>query len=168
MNFFGVGPMEAIVIMVIALVIFGPGRLPEMMAEAGRMVRELRRMTRDITSEFDDSIREVRTTVTDVQQSVKDAQKDTRDFANSVATSVSDAAKLDGVVLSESHAKRPSAANRQFATPSQLKQEQAARAKASTVPAGPAPSKDDPLADIVGLDEDSDSSVLPEKPPASS
>lgn len=41
---------------VIALVIFGPERLPGMAAQAGRMLRELRRMAEGAKSELQDSL----------------------------------------------------------------------------------------------------------------
>jgi|SRR5688500_5242959 TatA/E family protein of Tat protein translocase len=52
MNFLGMGPMELMVILVMALVIFGPGKLPEIAGQVGRVVRDFRRMTGDLSSEF--------------------------------------------------------------------------------------------------------------------
>ena len=40
------GPMEVTVILVVALIIFGPGRLPEMGAQAGKAVRDFRKLTK--------------------------------------------------------------------------------------------------------------------------
>jgi TatA/E family protein of Tat protein translocase len=52
MNFLGMGPMELMVILVLALVIFGPGKLPEIAGQVGRVVRDFRRTTSDLSSEF--------------------------------------------------------------------------------------------------------------------
>jgi sec-independent protein translocase protein TatB len=52
MNFLGMGPMELMVILVLALIIFGPGKLPEIAGQVGRVVRDFRRMTGDLSSEF--------------------------------------------------------------------------------------------------------------------
>src|SRR6185295_3027246 len=52
MNFLGMGPMELMVILVLALVVFGPGKLPEIAGQVGRVVRDFRRMTGDLSSEF--------------------------------------------------------------------------------------------------------------------
>lgn len=49
---FGIGAPEAIIIAVLALIIFGPERLPEIAAQAGKMIRDFRRMSDDVTSEF--------------------------------------------------------------------------------------------------------------------
>ncbi len=47
---------KLIVLGVIALVVFGPERLPAMAAQAGRMLRELRRMAEGATSELQESL----------------------------------------------------------------------------------------------------------------
>jgi len=60
MNLFGIGPMEMAVIGVIALLIFGPEKLPEVMGQAGKAVRDFRRMTSQFTSEFEDTIAEAK------------------------------------------------------------------------------------------------------------
>ena len=45
MNFLGMGPMELMVILVLALIIFGPGKLPEIAGQVGKVVRDFRRTT---------------------------------------------------------------------------------------------------------------------------
>lgn len=52
MNFLGMGPMELVLIMVLALIVFGPGKLPEIAGQIGRMVRDFRRTTGDMSAEF--------------------------------------------------------------------------------------------------------------------
>ncbi len=52
MNFLGMGPMELVLIMVLALIVFGPGKLPEIAGQVGRMVRDFRNATSDMSSEF--------------------------------------------------------------------------------------------------------------------
>ncbi|HLZ37667.1 MAG TPA: sec-independent translocase [Mycobacteriales bacterium] len=47
-----VGFGEVLVLIVAALFIFGPDRLPRAAAEAGRMLRELRRLTRQATADL--------------------------------------------------------------------------------------------------------------------
>lgn len=44
---FGIGPFEAILILVIIVTIFGVGRLPEVGGAIGRSIREFRRAARD-------------------------------------------------------------------------------------------------------------------------
>ena len=52
MNFLGMGPMELMVILVLALIVIGPAKLPEMAGQVGRVIRDFRRMTGDLSSEF--------------------------------------------------------------------------------------------------------------------
>lgn len=42
---FGIGPWELVLILIIALVIFGPGKLPEIGQALGKGVKEFRRAT---------------------------------------------------------------------------------------------------------------------------
>ena len=51
MDFFGIGPMEILLILVVALVIFGPGRLPEIARKVGQAIRTVRKATFDLTAE---------------------------------------------------------------------------------------------------------------------
>ena len=44
-----IGPLELIIILAIALLIVGPGRLPEMGNAIGRTIREFRKASTDIT-----------------------------------------------------------------------------------------------------------------------
>jgi len=51
----GIGPLELLLILVIALVVVGPKKLPEMGRQAGKMLRDLRRMQDEVkdTIRFD-------------------------------------------------------------------------------------------------------------------
>jgi len=52
MEIFGVGPVELLVIVVIALIVFGPGRLPEISAALGRAIGDLRRASSAFTADL--------------------------------------------------------------------------------------------------------------------
>ncbi|MEX0664826.1 MAG: twin-arginine translocase TatA/TatE family subunit [Acidimicrobiia bacterium] len=48
------GPAEILVIFVIALLVFGPNRLPEIGRQVGKGVREIRKFQQTLRSDFDD------------------------------------------------------------------------------------------------------------------
>ena len=52
MNFLGLGPAEIFVVMLLALIVFGPGKLPEIGQGLGRAIRQFRTATSEITEEF--------------------------------------------------------------------------------------------------------------------
>jgi Tat protein translocase TatB subunit len=51
MGFLDVGPLELIVVFAVALLVFGPNRLPEVIGQVGRWVRNIRRITDEVTRE---------------------------------------------------------------------------------------------------------------------
>jgi len=52
---FGMGPSELIVVLVIALLVLGPQRLPELARSLGKAIGEFKRATSDIQSELDNA-----------------------------------------------------------------------------------------------------------------
>jgi sec-independent protein translocase protein TatB len=56
MELFGVGAGELLLIMVLALVVIGPERLPEVAGQIGRTVADLRRQANQLTGEFQRSL----------------------------------------------------------------------------------------------------------------
>ena len=50
MNFFDMGPLEIVLILVVALIIWGPRRIPEIARTLGKTMRTLRKATFDITA----------------------------------------------------------------------------------------------------------------------
>lgn len=52
---FGLGATELIVILVIALVIFGPGKLPELGSALGRGIRDFRKSVEGIEGKEDEA-----------------------------------------------------------------------------------------------------------------
>ena len=122
MSFFGMGPMEIGVILVIALIIFGPGKLPEIGAQVGKGIRDFRAATGDITGEFQKAMGDFQGVADEVRQSAAEVQESTRSLTH-----------LDPGMTPATKPARP--------LPSSV----------TGVPAdGPAnPTKDDPLADLM-------------------
>ncbi len=50
---FNIGPTELLIILVLALIVFGPQRLPEIGRSIGRSLREFRRATDEIRGEIE-------------------------------------------------------------------------------------------------------------------
>ncbi|GEM_PF-3111026 len=65
MNFFGMGPLELLVVLVLALVFLGPEKLPEIAAQLGKLYRDIRRMTNELSAELNESMQEIQS----IQQS---------------------------------------------------------------------------------------------------
>lgn len=59
MDFFGIGPWEILLILIIALIIFGPGRLPEIAGKIGEGVRKFKmastEMTKNVSKEIEEA-----------------------------------------------------------------------------------------------------------------
>jgi TatA/E family protein of Tat protein translocase len=49
-----VGPLEILVIFVVALLVFGPAKLPELGRQVGRGLRELRRLQENLRRDLDE------------------------------------------------------------------------------------------------------------------
>lgn len=52
------GPAEVAVILLVALLVFGPSRLPEISRQVGGAMRELRKMQSSLRHEIDNAMRE--------------------------------------------------------------------------------------------------------------
>lgn len=148
MDIFGMGIPELLVIMMLALILFGPGKLPEIAMTIGRAVREFRNATRELTSEFEQAFREVQTSTSEVATSVLSVQQETQAALTEVAT----------VTQQSIHTATSDQRLAPVTTPA-----------VATVPAPAAdptpavrppvtngrrePTKDDPLADLVDIEE---------------
>ena len=72
---FGIGMPEMILILVIALIVIGPKKLPDLAKSLGRAFAEFRRATSELkeTLEIDDELKEVKSTFDHVGKEVKAA-----------------------------------------------------------------------------------------------
>src|SRR5436190_23992871 len=57
------GFQEMIVILVIALIVFGPKKLPELGKSLGKGIREFKKATNDLKANWEDQLRDVETSV---------------------------------------------------------------------------------------------------------
>ncbi len=52
MEFLGVGPLELLLILLIALIVLGPEKLPEIARQMGKAMQEFNRLSKGMTEEF--------------------------------------------------------------------------------------------------------------------
>ncbi|HET9014369.1 MAG TPA: twin-arginine translocase TatA/TatE family subunit [Thermomicrobiaceae bacterium] len=122
MDILGIGPVEMLVILGVALIIFGPGKLPEIANTVGKVIREFRSATGDLTGEFERAFGDLNGTV---QQVVNPDPAAAPPRADQAATPASAPASYVPTAPPMSYA--PAVARRM-------------------------PTKDDPLADLMPLD----------------
>jgi len=88
MNILGMGPMELLLIVVLALIVFGPAKLPEIMAQVGKAIGDFRRATSELSDEFNRTIQaelqETRSVVDETKATLSDAKASVYDAHASV------------------------------------------------------------------------------------
>ena len=52
---FNIGPVELMVVLVLALLVFGPSKLPELLGSVGQAIREFQRASRELTEVFQET-----------------------------------------------------------------------------------------------------------------
>jgi TatA/E family protein of Tat protein translocase len=72
--FGSIGLQEMMVIMALALLVFGPKKLPEVGRTIGKAIREFRKSTEEIKGRFEDEIRAGE--FKSIQDDIKDIKKD--------------------------------------------------------------------------------------------
>lgn len=170
MNFFGIGGWEWIIIAIAALVVFGPGKLPEVAGQAGRAVRDFRRMTSDLTGEFEKSLNE--SGAGELRKTFDKELRGMRGQVESVGKSVERDLKKTGVTGSATKKSSSTSAKATTAVKKAPGKTSTASSSASTASSGSAKStssasrvqkaaavverkatKADPLADVSFMDE---------------
>jgi len=81
MDLFGIGFGELVLILVIALMVFGPGKLPEIARTIGRFSRNLKRMSSDFTSAMTKEL--------DIEEEQKNLKKMSADLKTDMKTGLS-------------------------------------------------------------------------------
>jgi sec-independent protein translocase protein TatB len=177
MGFFGMGWQEITVIAVVAIIIFGPDKLPELAGQAGKLLRDFRRMTQDMTGEFEKqtgvSVKELKQnvdkeiaglksemagTTASVTKEINSVKSSVNKTASSVGKSVSSAANKKSGSTAKSSTTAKSASGAKSSSTATSAKSASATSKATSKPAKvaalepPKASKHDPLADVSFLD----------------
>ncbi len=80
-------PTHLILILVIALIVLGPGKLPEVSRGLGKSIREFKNATSGITDEITDPIKEATQPITEMKQQVESIRRLPSDALASVTAS---------------------------------------------------------------------------------
>jgi Tat protein translocase TatB subunit len=151
---FGIGYQEMFIILVVALVVFGPSRMPELAGQVGRWVRDFRRMSSDLTGEFEKTfaeVDEVKKSFTremkSIQDEVEGVGKSTRgDLKKSGAKSAAKPLGAGAKAASSSTANKPALARANAAA--KRAEKNGAAGKAAALNGHSLATKADPLADV--------------------
>jgi Tat protein translocase TatB subunit len=152
MSFFGMGAWEITIILVAALVIFGPDRLPEMAGKVGKQIRDLRQMSTDLTGEFERSAG-----VQEFKSAVQGEISGVKSQVNSVTSSVKrDLDKAGSKVSTTAKAATTSSTSKVSGaktTTSTTSKTTTAKSTTTAKKEPPKATKKDPLADLAFFDE---------------
>jgi sec-independent protein translocase protein TatB len=94
MDFLGIGLPELIIILIVAVIVVGPKRLPEVAVQIARVIRHLRGYATDVTSqmrsELDELTREYEQVRKELREFRQDATKDLDSVSREVDRTVQD------------------------------------------------------------------------------
>ncbi len=114
MQFLGIGPFELMLLVIIALVVIGPERLPEVIRSVMRTIAQLRRLSSDFTSEFSELSNEFKDigkelAVVDPEKMLKQAEEELKAAERSLAeTSAEIKTEIDALQTAEKTEATPS------------------------------------------------------------
>ena len=155
MNILGIGLPEMGIIAVVALLIFGPDKLPEVMGQAGKMLRDFRSMTSNLTGEFEKTIAEAKDIGNSITGELGGMTKEVNSVANSVKRDMNKTATTaKTTTASKSTSTSSSSKSTTTASKSSTNKSSSATAgssyssKTTVVASTPKASKEDPVVDI--------------------
>ena len=168
MGFFGMGVQEIVIIAIVALIIFGPDRLPEMASQAGKLLRDARRMTADLQGEFEResgvNVRELRGQVDREIAGIKGELAGVNSTLQKEANNVKKTAQSATSSTSKSGSKTTATSAKTSTTTSSSTTSSVSSAKtgtaAKTAEIKAVASKNDPLADVSFLDNVGDAPAV--------
>jgi Tat protein translocase TatB subunit len=169
MNFLGIGYGEILVILIVATIIFGPQRLPEVAGQAARWIRDARKMLTEMSGEFERNagVREFKQAIEgeiagvrkDLEEAGVSVKKDLTAAAGTANKAASDVSRTIKGAASTTKSKSTASGAKSGTTakPSSSTAKTTATARVGK----PKATKDDPYAGLVQLSEAS-----PKKPRA--
>jgi sec-independent protein translocase protein TatB len=86
MDFLGIGPTEILLIVLIAFVVLGPDRIPGVMRQLGKWLRQAREMTNNLTRDYGSDIKTLTGEITALQDEIRGIQRELGQFSADVLT----------------------------------------------------------------------------------
>ncbi len=90
MELLGVGLPELLMILLVALLVVGPQKLPEVAVQIARFIREFRAYTASMTRELTDALEDLEREVTETKTEFKDVKDEWKDIGQGLHSSVSE------------------------------------------------------------------------------
>ena len=88
MDFLGIGPAEIILVLIIAVIVVGPKRLPEVAVHLSRAIRQLRGYATDVTAQMRSEIDELTREYEEVRKELQEFRQATSKGIDSVTREV--------------------------------------------------------------------------------
>ncbi|MGB3307578.1 MAG: twin-arginine translocase TatA/TatE family subunit [Thermomicrobiales bacterium] len=156
MNILGIGLPEMGIIAVVALLIFGPDKLPEVMGQAGKMLRDFRSMTSNLTGEFEKTIAEAKDIGNSITGELGGMTKEVNSVANSVKRDLNKTSATTKTTTTASKSASTSSSSKSTTTASRSSTNKSASttagssysSKTTVVASTPKASKEDPVVDM--------------------
>jgi Tat protein translocase TatB subunit len=93
MDFLGIGLPELLLILVVALIVVGPRRLPEVAAQLARFIREFRKYSSNVTREVTEALEDFEREYKEIKQEWKEVDESVREDARAIEGEVTGAAQ---------------------------------------------------------------------------
>ena len=107
MDFLGIGLPELILILLVAVIVVGPKRLPEVAAQLGRVVRQLRGYATDVTSQMRTELDELTKEYDEMRRELEEVKGTAQREIRSVTRQLDEATREPRAIIESSAEERP-------------------------------------------------------------
>jgi sec-independent protein translocase protein TatB len=107
MDFLGIGLPELILILIVAVIVVGPRRLPEVAAQLGRIVRQMRGYATDVTSQMRTELDELTKEYEEIRRELDDVKGSAQREVGSVVRQLDKATREPRAIIESSAEERP-------------------------------------------------------------
>jgi sec-independent protein translocase protein TatB len=107
MDFLGIGLPELIIIMLVAVIVVGPKRLPEVAAQLGRVVRQMRGYATDVTSQMRSELDDLTKEYEEMRRELEEVKGTARREVGSIVRKLDEATRQPRAIIESSAEERP-------------------------------------------------------------